>query len=164
MEFLLSPNPTIILVLKIIFGLISLFFIISIIYFISKTNYLRTVYLRDISEVLSFKAYGTRKIVKQWNKIKSRLDLPSEAEHKLAVIEADNILNEILGKMGYQGETLAEKLKQLTSLQLSNLDQAMESHKIRNSIVYDPDYRLSLEQAQRALEIYEKALQELQAL
>lgn len=164
MEILLSPNPTILLILKIIFGSISLLMIIGIIYFILKTNYLQTIYFQDVAEVLSFKPYGTRKIVKQWNKIKSRLSLPLEAEHKLAVIEADNLLNEILARIGYQGETLGEKLKQLTSLKLSNLDQALEVHKIRNSIVYDPDYRLSLEQAQKAIEIYEKSLKELQAL
>lgn len=164
MEFLLSPNPIIILVLKIIFGLISLLMIIGIIYFIVKTNYLRTIYFQDVAEILSFKPYGTRKIIRQWNKTKSRLDLPSEAEHKLAVIEADNLLNEVLARMNYQGETLGDKLKQLTSFQLSNIDQTLEAHKIRNSIVYDPDYRLSLEQAQKAVEVYEKALQELQAL
>ena len=164
MEVLLSPNPTILLILKIIFGSISLLMIIGIIYFILKTNYLQTIYFQDVAEVLSFKPYGTRKIIKQRDKIKSRLSLPLEAEHKLAVIEADNLLNEILARIGYQGETLGEKLKQLTSLKLSNLDQALEVHKIRNSIVYDPDYRLSLEQAQKAIEIYEKSLKELQAL
>lgn len=164
MEFFLSPNPTIILVLKIIFGSISLFLIISIIYFVVKSNYLTTVYLRDVTEVLSYKPYGTRKIVKQWNKIKSRLDLSSEAEHKLAVIEADNLLNETLERMGYDGDTVGEKLKQITSLRLPNIDQILEVHKIRNNIVYDPDYQLSLDQGQRALEIYEKTLQELQVL
>ncbi|HDZ54438.1 MAG TPA: hypothetical protein ENI19_03440 [Candidatus Nealsonbacteria bacterium] len=164
MEFFLSPNPTIILVLKIVFGSISLFLIISIIYFIVKSNYLITVYLRDVTEVLSYKPYGTRKIVKQWNKIKSRLDLSSEAEHKLAVIEADNLLNETLERMGYDGDTVGEKLKQITSIRLPNIDQILEAHKIRNNIVYDPDYQLSLDQGQRALEIYEKTLQELQVL
>lgn len=164
MEFFLSPNPTIILVLKIVFGSISLFLIISIIYFIVKSNYLITVYLRDVTEVLSYKPYGTRKIVKQWNKIKSRLDLSSEAEHKLAVIEADNLLNETLERMGYDGDTVGEKLKQITSIRLSDIDQILEAHKIRNNIVYDPDYQLSLDQGQRALEIYEKTLQELQVL
>lgn len=164
MEFFLSPNPTIILVLKIIFGSISLFLIISIIYFVVKSNYLTTVYLRDVTEVLSYKPYGTRKIVKQWNKIKSRLDLSSEAEHKLAVIEADNLLNETLERMGYDGDTVGEKLKQITSLRISNIDQILEAHKIRNNIVYDPDYQLSLDQGQGVLEIYEKTLQELQVL
>lgn len=164
MEFFLSPNPTIILVLKIVFGSISLFLIISIIYFIVKSNYLITVYLRDVTEVLSYKPYGTRKIVKQWNKIKSRLDLSSEAEHKLAVIEADNLLNETLERMGYDGDTVGEKLKQITSIRLPDIDQILEAHKIRNNIVYDPDYQLSLDQGQRALEIYEKTLQELQVL
>lgn len=164
MEFLLSPNPTIILVLKIIFSLISLLFIVGIIYFIAKSNYLRTVFLQDVVEVMSFRPYGMRKIIKQWNKIKSRLELPPEAEHKLAVIEADNLLNETLARMGYQGETLSDKLEQLTAFKLSNLDQVLEAHKIRDAIVYDPDYRLSLEQAQKAIETYEKTLQELQVL
>ena len=93
MELILSPNPTIILVLKIIFGSVSLLMVIGIIYFVLKTNYLQTIYFQDVAEVLSFKPYGTRKMMKQWKKIKNRLNLPSEAEHKLTIIEAYNRLN-----------------------------------------------------------------------
>src|SRR4030042_1066577 len=164
MEIFLFPNSIFLLVLKIVFGSISFLMIAGIVYFILKTNYLQMIYFQDVAEILSFRPYGTRKIVKQWNKLKNRLGLPSEAEHKLAIIEADNLLNEVLAKMGYQGETLGEKLKQLSALKLSNLDRAMEAHKIRNSIVYDTDYRLSLEQAQKTVEIYEKFLIELQVL
>ena len=149
---------------KIFFGIISLFFIATMIYFVKDSGYFKIKLWQDVVEFFSARSYGTSKIFKRWDKIKKRLDLPPESEHKLAIIEADGLLNEILERMGYKGETLGERLKQLSQAQLSNIEELWEAHKTRNNIVHDPDYRLSLDEARRALEIYEKALQNLQAL
>jgi hypothetical protein len=54
-------------------------------------------------------------------------------------------------------------LQKVTAGTLPNVEEVWEAHKIRNNIVHDPDYRLSLDEAKRALEIYEKALTDLQA-
>ena len=152
------------LIPKTLFGLFSLVSVIAIIYFIKTSGYFRIRLWQDVVEIFSAKFYGTSRIVKRWEKTKKRLDLPSESEHKLSIIEADNLLNEIIERMGFPGETLGDRLKKLTKIQLPSIDQVWEAHKARNNIVHDPDYRLSLDQARKVLEIYEKALQELQAL
>lgn len=115
-------------------------------------------------EFFTFKPYGSKKIEKRWNKIKDRLNLSSESEHKLAIIEAESLLDDILKKIGFSGEVIGDRLKQITPLQLENIEEILEAHKIRNNIVHDPDYRLSLEEAKKAFEIYEKALINLEAL
>lgn len=115
-------------------------------------------------EFFTFKPYGSKKIVKKWNKIKNRLNLPSESEHKLAIIEAEGLLDDIFKRIGFPGEVIGDRLKQITPLQLGNIEEIREAHKIRNNIVHDPDYRLSLEEAKKTFEIYEKALQNLEAL
>ena len=90
--------------------------------------------------------------------------MPSESEHKLAIIEAEGLLDDIFKKMGFLGEAIGDRLKQITPSQLENIEEIREAHKIRNNIVHDPDYRLSLEEAKKAFEIYEKALINLEAL
>lgn len=150
--------------LKILFVIISLFFIFGIIYFLLKTEWLKRFFLQDLIEFLSFKPYGMRKVSQTWGKIIKRLEEFSESESKLAIIEAGDLLNKILERMGYSGETLGEKLKQLSEVILPNLDEVFEAHKIRSNIVHDPTYRLSLEQARMVLEIYEKALLNLEAI
>jgi len=118
--------------------------------------------LQDMTEFLTYRPYGVKKIVKIWSKIKGRLESGSESEYKLAVIEADSILNDILERMGFKGETLGNRLKQVTTAILPSIEEVGEAHKIRNNIVHDPDYKLTLDQTQKALEIYERALRDLQ--
>lgn len=103
-------------------------------------------------------------MAKQWFKIKARLDTGQESEFKLALIEADDLLSEVLKRLGYAGETLGERIEKITKASLSNIEDIKEAHKTRNNIVHDPDYRLTLEEAKKNTEIYENALSGLQAL
>jgi len=152
------------LVLKIIFFLFFLGFLGFIIFALIKTTWLKRIILWDVQEFMTSKAYGTKKMEKQWTKVKARLQAGTESEHKLAVIEADSILDDILKRMGYGGASLGERLEKITSATLSNISSVEEAHKIRNNIVHDPDYRLSLNEVKDVIEIFEKALINLQAL
>lgn len=159
-----SPYYQWFVIIRAIFIIISLFLLITIIYFISKSSWKNFRFLESTTEFFTYKPYGAGKIVKQWEKIKHRLKTASEAESKLIIIEADSILNEALGKMGFTGQTLEERLKRLGSDLLSNIEELLEAHKICNNIIHDPDYRLNLEETKRIILIYEKTLIDLQIL
>ena len=150
------------LFLKILFIVAALILLGFIIFALAKTSWLKKLLIWDLVEFFSFRPYGVRKVVKAWAKITARLETGLESEYKLAVIEADSMLNDILKRMGFGGETLGERLEKLTTVTLSNLEQIWETHKIRNNIVHDPDYRLTLDEARRVLGIYEQALRDLQ--
>ena len=159
-------NPTFsgwLLILKILFIVAALILLGFIIFALAKTSWLKKLLIWDLVEFFSFRPYGVRKVVKAWAKITARLETGLESEYKLAVIEADSMLNDILKRMGFGGETLGERLEKLTAATLPNLEQIWEAHKIRNNIVHDPDYRLTLDEARRVLGIYEQALRDLQA-
>jgi hypothetical protein len=155
--------PGILLSLKIIFIIIFLSFLAVILYSLRKSSWLRYRFLQDLIEISRFRPYEAEKLSKTWAKVQKRLEIGSESEYKLAVIEADSLLNEVLERMGYRGGALGERLQKVTADALPNVEEVWEAHKIRNNIVHDPDYRLSLDEAKRALEIYEKALTDLQA-
>jgi hypothetical protein len=152
------------LILKIILIILSFSMLSFILWVVFKTSWFKRMYLWDLQEFVSYHPHGVRKLYKQWQKIKIRLETGIETEYKLAVIEADSMLEDILKGMGFVGETLAERLDKLTDATLPNLAEVLETHRIRNSIVHDPDYRLTLDDAKTALEVYEKALSDLQAL
>ncbi len=164
-SYILSP-PFIIwlFILKILFLILSLFFLGVVIFVLIKTTWIRRIIFWDAQEFLTYRSYGVRKIAKQWLKIRARLDTGMESEFKLAAIEADSMLDDILKRMGYGGESLGERLEKITVASLPNLDEVKVAHKTRNNIVHDPDYRLSLDEARKTLEIYEKTLTDLQAL
>lgn len=150
--------------LKIIFMLISAFFIAMIIFTFFRTTWFRRLTVWDWREFTTYRPYGVRKLEKQWQKIKLRLETAAESEYKLAIIEADSMLDDILKRMGIGGESLGERFEKINTVTLPNLSEAQEAHKIRNNIVHDPDYRLSLDEAKKTLAIYEKSLSDLQAL
>lgn len=158
----LMISPTFSFYLKIVFMVIGVFFLLGIIFLLLKNSWLKRRFLEDWTEFFIYRPFGVKKTFKQWAKVLKRLETGKEADYKLAVIEADGLLNDILKKMGYKGETMAKILEQLDATILSNIEQIWEVHKIRNKIVHDPDYGLSLEQARKILGIYEKTFRTLE--
>lgn len=164
-QFIISPDFTGWLFwIKIIFLLFIVLMGGFIIFALLRTTWLRRLIIWDLIEILTLHPYGAKKLYKQWIKLKSKLDTGVESECKLAIIEADSILNEVLKKMGFDGETLIEKLEKVPSVILSNIDDIRNAHKIRDNIVYDPDFKLSNDEAKKIMLIYEKALIDLQVL
>ena len=163
-SFLFNPSMVgWLFLLRLGFFLVGIILIGGLIFFLVKSSWLKYSILYDAAEFLTFRPFGVKKIEKQWEKIRGRLDTGLESEYKLAVIEADNMTEDILKRMGYSGETLGERLKNLTAATLPNIEEIKAVHQVRNNIVHDPDYRLPLEETKNALEVYEKAFRDLQA-
>ncbi len=164
-QFFNSPLfHNIVFIARIVFIVVSVFLFGFIIFGLVHTSWLRRLILEDFHEFFTFRPYGVKKLYKQWQKIKQRLDSGLESEYKLAVMEADSALEDILKKMGFAGETLGERLTKLTEATITNLTEVLEIHKTRNNIVHDPDFKLTLDETKRALGVYEKALSDLHAI
>ena len=116
-----------------------------------RTMWIKFAFVFDFTEFFTFRPYGLRKIAGKWQKVQRRLETANEAEYKLAIIEADGMLNDILLRMNFRGETLGDRLKTLTSTIIPNLDDVWKAHQTRNNVVHDPDYRLTLQEAQKTL-------------
>jgi len=164
-QYLNSPLlHTIIFVARIVFIVISALLFGFIIFGLIHTSWLRRLLLEDMQEFFTFHPYGVKKLYRQWQKIKQRTETGLETEYKLAVIEADSVVDDVLKKAGFVGDTLGERLEKVTEATLPNLPEVVDAHKIRNNMVHDPDYKLTLDEARRVMAIYEKALLDLQAI
>ncbi|MFH1714468.1 MAG: hypothetical protein ABH831_02660 [Candidatus Nealsonbacteria bacterium] len=163
-HFLLSPPFDGWLgIVRIIFIVLGVAFILLTLFLTTKSNYLKWSYFEDMAEFATFRPHGVKKMVKAWEKIKSRLDTGLESEYKLAVIEADSLLDDILRRMSYGGENLGERLEKLTSATLPDIEEIKEGHKARTNILHNPDYTLSQDEASKILSAFEKALESIQA-
>ena len=101
-SFISSPSfEGWLLVLKIAFIVFSFLLLVGTIYFLFKCSWLKFILLFDTFEFFTWRPFGVRKIVKVWNRITARLDTGLESEYKLAVIEADSMLDDILKRMGF---------------------------------------------------------------
>ncbi|MFH1509702.1 MAG: hypothetical protein ABID67_00940 [Candidatus Nealsonbacteria bacterium] len=164
LSFLFNPSGQVWFeMIRTVFLVISFILIVGIIYVLMKGNYLKFRFFEDMSEFLTFKPSGVRKLVKVWNKVEAKLDSGLESEYKLAVIEADSILDDVLRRMGYRGENLAERLANLTSATLPNIEKLKEAHQSRTNILHNPDQGLSLDEAKKILDIFKKSLENIQA-
>ena len=98
---------------------------------------------------------------RRWEKVVERLNADSEAEWKLAVIEADAMLDELVkGIYPHLGDNLGERLKNIEPSDFSTLQDAWDGHKMRNNIAHDHNYRLSEREARVAIAAYKKVFKE----
>jgi hypothetical protein len=164
-SFLLYPEFSgWLLVLKYTFLFFGFFFLGYTIWALFKTSWLQKAILIDLKEFLTYKPFYSKTFSPKWKKIKKRLESGIESDLKLAVIEADNLLNEVMEKIGYREPTLTEKLEKITPEIIANLNELKEVRKIRDDIVEDPNYRLTIEDAKAILKVYEKTMEDLQAI
>ncbi len=85
----------------------------------------------------------------------------SSSDWKLAIIEADAMLDSLMDQLGFKGETLGEKLKGADQGNFRNLTAAWEVHTIRNRIAHEGlSYEISQHEAKRIIAIYEKIFRE----
>ena len=115
-----------------------------------------------VSNFLLTSAFPKRQLNKSWQKILSRLNKNDEANLRLALIEADNLFDDLLKQMRLPGASMADRLKYLDSSQISNIDEIWQAHKLRNVIVHNPEYSIAKNEIEFGVKAYEKALKELE--
>lgn len=99
-------------------------------------------------------------INKSWDRVKLFVESYNESEWRLAVIEADIMLAELLNTMNLQGDSIGEKLKGVEKSDFNTLDLAWEAHKIRNQIAHDPSFLLTQREAKRVIGLFEEVFRE----
>ena len=64
---------------------------------------------------------------------------------------------------GFNGKNFEELINNAGKIMLPNLDEILSAHEIRNSIVYNPDYKIDLDRVKKILAIYEAATKNIGA-
>jgi len=99
----------------------------------------------------------------RWERILDYMSSGSQTEWRLAILDADIILDKMLVKSGYHGESIAEKLKQVERSDFNTIDCAWEAHKIRNAIAHSgSDIILTKRTAKKAIDLYRQVFEEFE--
>jgi len=146
---------------KLIFILFSIFFALGVVYFLLNSSWLRYYFTEDVVEFIFWQAFGTKQIADKWKKIKRRLDSGSESEYKIAIIESEDFLLEMLDSKGFEGKSFEEIVGEASKSVLDNIDEVLQAHKIRNSIVYNPDFSITLSETKNIVSIFETAVKKV---
>ncbi|MBU0546628.1 MAG: hypothetical protein ABH876_00775 [Patescibacteria group bacterium] len=147
--------------IRAVFSIFSAFFFVMTVWFFLNTSWFKEIFLQDFVEILTYKGYWNIGAKTKWRKITNRIKKHKEEDCKLALIEADNMLDETLGQIGYIG-SLEEKLGQIKEDTISNIIEVRKVHTVINSIKHDPNYNLSVGQTDRFLDIYRKIFKDLE--
>ena len=149
--------------LKILLGVLSFFLFVGVLYLaylIYELHHHEVARLRAQRETYSAEKKVTE-ISETWEAIMNHLSSANPSDWKLAILEADIMLDEMIRGMAYPGENLGERLKIVRREDMQTLDLAWEAHKVRNRIAHDgARFEIDQTEARRVLGLYGKVFGE----
>lgn len=167
-------SPEALSILYVVLSIISIFFIFVIIYVTIRMFEIRKKehehMHHEIEEYAHNQALKTEKAQEggtfkneRWKKVLDYLFSDNENDWKLAIIEADLMLFDMLTQSGFKGDTLGDKLKDANTDSFPSLSSAWEVHNIRNKIAHEgSSFEVSLHEAKRVISLYEQIFKEFQ--
>ena len=156
-----NPIFVILAVLKVIGVVFLLLFITGIVYVILQLRKNRPNYrLKYSAEHMP----QDKVVKKRWEEIMNRFRMGTESDWRLAVIEADSLVDGVFKRMGFEGDSLAERMGSISPQELQTLADLKEAHRMRNNLVHTTGFKVSQQDAERTLGRYEKVLEEMEML
>lgn len=162
----LSVFFSVLKILSLVVSVVLLWFLLSSYRKLKNINTKIKESLKPPKEVEAAIAAGgegvpARYVNPKWERVLKHINSENSSDWKLAILEADIILDEMLDKMGYHGDTMGEKLKQVEPSDFLTLNSAWEAHKIRNQIAHEgADFALSRREADRVIALFKEVFEE----
>lgn len=99
----------------------------------------------------------------RWDEIERLASSGETMSMKMAVLEADKLLDHALKAMAMSGTTLGERLK-FAAYRYPEIRRVWWAHRLRNSLVHEPTFRLERHTAKRAVREFRRALSTLRVM
>ncbi len=101
----------------------------------------------------------------RWMEVLAHVDSTNPNDWKLAIIEADIMLGQVLDDKGYAGNSIGDQLKSASVHNFKTIQDAWDAHKIRNQIAHEgADFVLTNKVARETVLRYQRVFQELGAV
>lgn len=140
-------------------AVITIVLLAAIIYITVRTNQVRAREAQRIKAAVPSAMKAKRN--DRWDKVLAHVSSDNPNDWRLAIIEADVMLDEMVTRMGYHGNSLGDKLKQVAKGDMKSLDAAWEAHRARNQVAHEgTDFILTQREARRVVELYDAVFEE----
>ncbi|MCX6755369.1 MAG: hypothetical protein NT068_02415 [Candidatus Nomurabacteria bacterium] len=101
----------------------------------------------------------------RWENVLKYLHSQSPSDWRVAIIEADLILEDMTKDIGLEGLNLGDRLKSANRDKFKTLNDAWEAHLVRNRIAHDgTKFEINQREAQRVVFLYEKVFNEFRII
>lgn len=148
--------------IKTIFTVTTIIWIAGIIYLFIRTREINSIEYHKYRSI-DVKADEQKEHNTQWQTVLDYLDSDNPAEWRIAVLEADAMLDEVVKKAGGFGDTLGERLKSIDPDGFRSLQAAWDAHKVRNMIAHEGvNYQLTKRETKRVIDLYGQVFKEFQ--
>ena len=150
-------------------GILSVFCIAIITYTIVRARELREDEKERINQAIADalfkKKQEERNANPRWHYVLNLVESLNPSDWRVAIIEADTMLEEFLRSRDFVGETLGELLKEAQGSGYQYIDDAWKAHIIRNQIAHEGfDFPFNQNEARRAIKMYENFFEELEVI
>ncbi len=143
--------------------ILSAIFIYGIIYsYIRMNEYaeLKTKKIED-EEKLWRQMHDPGQGNRRWLEVEEHVHSNNPNDWKLAIIEADVMLENMLEEAGFAGNTIADRLRSASGRSFAHIDDAWQAHRIRNQIAHGgTDFVLTQKMAQATIIQFKKVFEE----
>lgn len=101
----------------------------------------------------------------KWELVEEHINSDDSNKWKLAIVEADIILSELLERLNLPGNGVGEKLKNVEESDFDHIEEAWEAHKIRNAIAHQgSEFVLNQREAKRVIRLYKSVFEEFEII
>ena len=101
----------------------------------------------------------------RWVRVQKLANSENSSDWRLAILDADNMLDDVLRTAGYVGDGVGEMLKTIDKSDMLTLDNAWDAHKVRNRIAHDAgDFDLTERETRRVIALFEAVFKEMQII
>jgi len=158
-SYLSLLNPHTWSVVGIVSSLLSLIFIIIIIFCIVRMfeiqAYDKMEIKHEIHEALLRDKEKARNENQRWTYITTLVESPNESDWRMAILEADSFLEEVLREKDMTGDTVSELLESAKSNGYTSIQNAWDAHIVRNKIAHEgSEYPVSQIEGRRVIILF----------
>ncbi len=101
----------------------------------------------------------------KWQLVEEHINSDDPNKWKLAILEADIVLSELLDSLNLPGSSIGDKLKAVEDGDFDHIEEAWEGHKIRNAIAHQgSDFLLTQREAKRVIRLYKSVFEEFKII
>ena len=99
----------------------------------------------------------------KWGEIVTHIGSENPNDWRLAIIESDVLLEQILTRAGYPGDTLGEQLKNVATGDFESIRSAWDAHMVRNKIAHEgTGFEITHDEAKRVIHLYRRVFKDLE--
>ena len=122
-------------------------------------------YLEETLAVSNAEEETLDPVVERWKKVLEHASSENPSDWRIAVIEADIILDDLLSVLNLPGSTIGDKLKAVEPSDFLTLDKAWEAHKARNMIAHQgSNFLINQREIHRIISLYEAVFREFKMI